>query len=42
MDEPAPTCTAMNGMACNQSLSDGLLQLSVISAHSGPSDPGET
>lgn len=36
MDELGQTCTALNGMACNQSLSDGPLQQTVISGYSVP------
>lgn len=36
MDELVQTCTFLNGMAGNQSLSDGPLQQTVISAFSVP------
>lgn len=34
MDELVQTCAALNGMACNQSWSDGPLQQTVISGYS--------
>lgn len=42
MDELVQTCAALNGMACNQSLSDGPLQQTVISGYSVSSLLGKT
>lgn len=42
MDELVQTCAALTGMACNQSLSDGPLQQTVISAYCVPSLLGKT
>ena len=40
MDELVQTCAALNGMTCNQSLSDGPLQQTVISGYSDSSVTG--